>query len=64
MRKRLNAARARLDGARETIRDRAVATLTDAQGYIRENPWQTVALVGGLALITGWLLARSGDVDR
>ena len=59
MRKRLDAARARLDGARETIRDRAAATLTDAQGYIRENPWETMAVVGGLALLTGWLLARN-----
>jgi ElaB/YqjD/DUF883 family membrane-anchored ribosome-binding protein len=59
MRKRLDVARARLDGARETIRDRAAATLTDAQGYIRENPWETMAVVGGLALIAGWLLARN-----
>ncbi len=59
MRKRLEAARARLDDARETIRDRAASTLTDAQGYIRENPWETVAVVGALALLTGWLMARS-----
>jgi ElaB/YqjD/DUF883 family membrane-anchored ribosome-binding protein len=58
MKKRLDAARARMDGARETIRGRAVATLTDAQGYIRENPWETMAVVGGVALLTGWLLAR------
>jgi ElaB/YqjD/DUF883 family membrane-anchored ribosome-binding protein len=59
MKKRLEAARARLDGARDTLRDRAAATLSDAQGYIRENPWETVAVVGGVALLTGWLLARS-----
>ncbi|MGN6667680.1 MAG: DUF883 family protein [Trinickia sp.] len=59
MRKRLEAARSRLDGARETMRERAVATLTDAQGYIRENPWETMAVVGGLALLTGWLMARN-----
>ena len=59
MRKRLDAARARLDGARETIRGRAVATLNDAQGYIRENPFETMAVVGGIALLTGWLLARN-----
>lgn len=58
MRKRLDAARARLDGARETFRDRASATLSDAQGYIRDNPWETMAVVGGIALLTGWLLAR------
>jgi len=59
MRKRLDEARARLDGARDTLRDRAAATLSDAQGYIRENPWETMAVVGGVALLTGWLLARS-----
>ena len=59
MRKRLDAARTRLEGARETFRDRAVSTLTDAQGYIRENPWETIAVIGGLALLTGWLMARN-----
>ena len=59
MRKRVAAARARLDGARQTIRGRAVASLSDAQGYIRENPWETMAVVGGVALLTGWLLARN-----
>ena len=59
MKMRLDAARSRLDGARETIRDRAVATLTDAQGYIRENPCETLAVICGLALLTGWLMARN-----
>jgi len=59
MKKRLEVARSRLDGARETIRDRAVATLSDAQGYVRDNPWETMAVVGGVALIAGWLLARN-----
>jgi ElaB/YqjD/DUF883 family membrane-anchored ribosome-binding protein len=59
LKKRIDAARARLDGARETLRARAASAVSDADDYVRENPWQTVAAVGTLALFTGWLLARS-----
>ena len=59
MKKRLDAARMRLDGARHTIRARAATAISGANDYVRENPWETVAVVGGLALITGWLMARS-----
>lgn len=59
MRKRLDAARSRLDGARHTIRARAATAISGASDYVRENPWETVAVVGGLALVTGWLMARS-----
>lgn len=59
MRKRLDAARARLDGTRETIRERAASAVSGAEHYVRENPWETLAVVGGLALLTGWLMARN-----
>jgi ElaB/YqjD/DUF883 family membrane-anchored ribosome-binding protein len=59
LKKRIDAARARLDGANETLRTRAATAMSDADEYVRENPWQTVALVGTLALFSGWLLARS-----
>lgn len=59
LKKRVDAARARLDGARETIRERAVTAIAGADDYVRENPWETMAVVGGVALITGWLLARN-----
>ncbi|CAN7183693.1 DUF883 family protein [Trinickia sp. LjRoot230] len=59
MRKRLEAARGRLDGARHTIRDRASTAISGANDYVHEKPWETVAVVGGLALIIGWLMARS-----
>jgi ElaB/YqjD/DUF883 family membrane-anchored ribosome-binding protein len=61
LKKRVDAARSRLDGARETLRERATIAIAGAEGYVRENPWETVAVVGGLALVTGWLLARSRD---
>ncbi|PTB18206.1 DUF883 domain-containing protein [Trinickia symbiotica] len=59
LRKRIDVTRARLDGARATMRTRAVNAMAGANDYVRENPWETVAVVGGLALLTGWLLARS-----
>jgi ElaB/YqjD/DUF883 family membrane-anchored ribosome-binding protein len=61
LKKRVDAARMRLDGARDTFRDRATTYISGAEDYVRENPWGTVALVGGVALVTGWLLARNHD---
>jgi ElaB/YqjD/DUF883 family membrane-anchored ribosome-binding protein len=59
LKKRLDTARARLDGARDSLRDRAATAIAGADGYVRDNPWETVAVVGGLALLTGWLMARA-----
>jgi len=59
LRKRLEAARARLDDTRAAVRERAEVALADADGYVRENPWKTIAIVGGIALVAGALLARS-----
>ncbi|MGH8781923.1 DUF883 family protein [Paraburkholderia sp.] len=59
MRKRLDSARARLQETREAVRERAEIALADADDYVHENPWRTIAIVGGLALLTGALLARS-----
>jgi ElaB/YqjD/DUF883 family membrane-anchored ribosome-binding protein len=41
------------------VRDRAGDALEHAQDYVRENPWQSLAIVGGVALILGAVLARS-----
>lgn len=59
LRKRLDSARARLQETREAVRERAETALADADDYVHENPWRTIAIVGGLALLTGALLARS-----
>lgn len=59
LRKRLDSARARLQETREAVRERAETALSDADDYVHENPWRTIAIVGGLALLTGALLARS-----
>ena len=59
LKKRIDAARSRLDGARETLRARAATAVTGAGAYVRENPWEAVAVVAGLALIAGWILSRN-----
>ncbi len=56
---RLEVARSRLNDTRDAVRQRAEVALADADDYVHENPWQTVAIVGGIALIAGALVARS-----
>jgi ElaB/YqjD/DUF883 family membrane-anchored ribosome-binding protein len=58
LKKHLDHARARLDDERHSIRERASEICADAQHYMRENPWQTLAIAGGVAFIAGALLSR------
>jgi ElaB/YqjD/DUF883 family membrane-anchored ribosome-binding protein len=59
LRKRLDVARERLNETRDAVRQRAEVALNGADEYVHENPWQTIAIVGGLALIAGALFART-----
>jgi ElaB/YqjD/DUF883 family membrane-anchored ribosome-binding protein len=56
---RLDSARARLNDTHAVFRQRASEAFDGADAYIHEKPWQTIALVGGLALVAGVLLARA-----
>ena len=47
--------RARLNSLEDTVRSRA----RDVDHYVRDNPWQAVAVVGGVALLLGLLVGRS-----
>ena len=47
--------RARLNSLEETVRSRA----RDVDSYVRDNPWQAGAVVGGVALLLGLLVGRS-----
>jgi ElaB/YqjD/DUF883 family membrane-anchored ribosome-binding protein len=58
-RKRLDVARERLEAARAATRERADEAMAQADDYVRANPWQAIAIVGGVALIAGALIARS-----
>jgi ElaB/YqjD/DUF883 family membrane-anchored ribosome-binding protein len=46
--------RARLNALEDTVRSRA----RDVDGYVRDNPWQAVAVVGGIALLLGLAMGR------
>ena len=46
--------RARLNALEDTVRTRA----RDVDSYVRDNPWQAVAAVGGVALLLGIIMGR------
>ncbi|WP_250452420.1 DUF883 family protein [Caballeronia sp. ATUFL_M2_KS44] len=55
----IDSARARLSDTQAAVRERASAAFDDADAYLHDRPWQTIAIVGGLALVAGILLARA-----
>lgn len=46
--------RARLSALEDQVRSRA----RDVDTYVRDNPWQAVAAVGGVALLLGLIMGR------
>jgi len=44
----------RLSGLEQQLNARA----RDVDSYVRENPWQAVAVAGGVALLLGLIMAR------
>jgi ElaB/YqjD/DUF883 family membrane-anchored ribosome-binding protein len=46
--------RTRLTALEEQVRARA----RDVDSYVRDNPWQAVAVAGGIALLFGLLMGR------
>ncbi|HLY51931.1 MAG TPA: hypothetical protein VKQ31_02875, partial [Steroidobacteraceae bacterium] len=41
-----------------TLEQQLKARARDVDSYVRENPWQAVAVAGGAALLLGLLLGR------
>jgi ElaB/YqjD/DUF883 family membrane-anchored ribosome-binding protein len=48
--------RARLTSLEQQVRTRA----REVDTYVRDNPWQAVAVAGGIALLIGLLMGRRG----
>jgi ElaB/YqjD/DUF883 family membrane-anchored ribosome-binding protein len=46
--------RQRLTALEERVRERA----RDVDSFVRDNPWQAVAVAGGVALLVGLLMGR------
>jgi ElaB/YqjD/DUF883 family membrane-anchored ribosome-binding protein len=51
----LQSLRDRLDG----LQDAAKGGAKQVDGYVRDNPWQALAIAGGVALVIGILMGRS-----
>jgi ElaB/YqjD/DUF883 family membrane-anchored ribosome-binding protein len=47
-----------LRGRLNALEEQLTAKARDVDTYVRTNPWQAVALVGGLALLLGLMMGR------
>jgi len=59
----LQAAKARIADAHESALAKTKAASKAADDYVRENPWQALAIASAAAIAIGFLLARSPIVD-
>ncbi|WP_153099248.1 DUF883 family protein [Paraburkholderia hayleyella] len=59
LRKLLDTTYARVNDTRQAVREQVEVSLADADDYVHANPWQAIAIVGGLGIVVGALLARS-----
>jgi ElaB/YqjD/DUF883 family membrane-anchored ribosome-binding protein len=58
---------ARVAAAKESVQDigaplieRARSTVSATDGYVREQPWQAIAIVAGASLLVGYVVGRRG----
>ena len=58
---------ARVAAAKESVQDigaplieRARSTVRATDGYVREQPWQAIAIVAGASLLVGYVVGRRG----
>lgn len=54
----LQQARARLNELEQEAYKRAQEVADATEGYVRENPWQSVGIAAGVGLLIGLLLSR------
>jgi ElaB/YqjD/DUF883 family membrane-anchored ribosome-binding protein len=47
-----------LRGRLNALEEQLTAKARDVDTYVRTNPWQAVAMVGGLALLLGLMMGR------
>jgi len=59
----LRVAKDRICDAQETALARTRAAGKAADEFVRDNPWQVLAIVATAAIVLGFLLARPGDAD-
>ncbi len=57
-RESLRVAKARLEETQETFLLRARGTANSTDAFVRERPWEAIAVVGAVGILVGLLLAR------
>jgi ElaB/YqjD/DUF883 family membrane-anchored ribosome-binding protein len=58
---RVAAARAFVEEMPAALSDRARNTVKAADGYVREQPWQSIGVTAAVGLLIGFLLGRRGQ---
>ncbi len=51
-------AKERLAGVQKEAMEKAEALATDANEFVRDNPWQAVGIAAGVGLVLGLLMSR------
>lgn len=64
MTERLADAKDRLTTLQQTVVERTRATAKATDDYVRGNPWQSVAVAGGVGFVLGFLLTRLGSSSK
>ena len=54
----LEQARARLESLEDDVKARAKEAATDADRYVRENPWQSIGVAAAVGFLVGLLVSR------
>lgn len=54
----LEQARARLESLEDEVTTRAKEAASDADRWVRENPWQTVGIAAAAGFLVGLLISR------
>ena len=58
---RLSDAKARLIAAERTVIEKTRAAAKATDDYVQGNPWQSVAIAGGVGFLLGFLATRIGS---
>ena len=59
----LGIARERLSSAQTELMGRAREAISSGANYVRDNPWQALALAAAVGLLAGLLLSRLGAAE-
>jgi ElaB/YqjD/DUF883 family membrane-anchored ribosome-binding protein len=64
MSERLADAKERLSSVQQAVVDKTKATAKATDDYVRTNPWQSVAIAGGVGFVLGFLVTRMGSSSK